>query len=371
MDKVIIDMVNEMRKQEKKGIRQTFPSHKALQYLYMSTLADRKLSGKAKEAQIYLKGLLKKEGRNLTIYDKAMASIVLNSPTFIKSLLEWTTYKEGMGRYYDTPRASYSWRDYRIPTQVAAIEAFKRLTPNDKKTIREMQEWLLQEKRTQAWDTPINSVDAIYAFLMGNEESLKPQPQTVLKVDGKTLETSEATAGIGYVKTSMQAKNVKTFTAEKTSTGTSWGAVYAQFMQDTKDISSQGSEISVKREIMKSDRSPLSTLDTPLKVGDRIRVRITIETKRDLDFVQLIDKRAACMEPINQLSGYQDGAYAAPRDNATQYFFNCLPKGKHYVETEYYIDRAGTYETGTCTVQCAYAPEFRATTQSVQLRIKN
>ena len=371
MDNEIVKMVDEMRKQEKKGIRQTFPSHKALQYLYMSTLADRKLTVKTKEAQLYLKGLLKKESRNLTIYDKAMASIVLNSSVFIKSLHEWTTYKEGMGRYYDTPRASYSWRDYRIPTQVAAIEAFKRLTPNDKKTIREMQEWLLQEKRTQAWDTPINSVNAIYAFLMGNEEALKPQPQTVLKVDDKPLETSEATAGIGYVKTSVPAQGISTFTAEKTSTGTSWGAVYAQFMQDTKDISNHSSEISVKREIIRGDNSQPSTSDSVLKVGERIRVRITIETQRDLDFVQLIDKRAACMEPVNQLSGYQDGAYAAPRDNATQYFFNRLPKGKHYVETTYYIDRAGTYETGTCTVQCAYAPEFRATTQSDKLRIEN
>lgn len=367
MDKEIIELVAEMKKQEKKGIKQTFPSHKALQYLYLSTLDGRKPSAKVIEAQNYLKRLLKKDTKNQTLYEKALTAIILNSPLYIKSLKEYTVYKEDMGRYYDSPRATYSWRDYRIPTQVAAIEAIQRLTPSDTVTVDEMRRWLLQEKRTQAWDTPINSADAIYAFLNGNKQSLKAQPKTVLKVDGAPLETSEATAGIGYVKTALPAAGQKVFTAEKTSTGTSWGAVYAQFMQDTKDIQDQSSEISVKREILTPDNSTISTL----KVGQRIRVRLTIEAKRDLDFVEVIDRRAACMEPVNQLSGYRRGYYCAPKDNATHFFFNVLHKGKHVLETEYYIDRAGQYETGTCTVQCAYAPEFRGTTHSVTLKIEN
>jgi hypothetical protein len=113
----------------------------------------------------------------------------------------------------------------------------------------------------------------------------------------------------------------------------------------------------------------LLTADS-LTVGQRIRVRITIETSRDLDFVQVVDRRAACMEPVNQLSGYHNGAYCSPKDHATHYFFRGLAKGKHVIETEYYIDRAGTYQTGTCTAGCAYAPEFRATTASQTLIVK-
>ena len=374
MDKEIVEMVKQMKAAEKKGQKQVFPSHKTLQYLYIYALDGRKPSADVASAQTYLKNLLKKEGRSLTIYDKAMASVVLNSSTFLKSLHEWTSYKEGVGRYYDTPRAGYSWRDYRIPTQVAAIEAFKRLTPNDTKTIREMQQWLLHEKRAQAWDTPINSVEAVYAFLDGHAEVLAAQPATALKIDGQPLDTSAATAGIGYVKTVVPTTSLDqrslakqehpiptTFTAEKTSAGTSWGAVYAQFMQDTKDISDQGSELSVKREII-----PLTTYS----VGQRVLVRLTIEAQRDLDFVEVVDRRAACMEPVGQLSGYRNGYYCAPKDNATHYFFNQMPKGRRVIETEYYIDRAGQYETGTCTVQCAYAPEFHAVTHSQTLVIK-
>ena len=102
-----------------------------------------------------------------------------------------------------------------------------------------------------------------------------------------------------------------------------------------------------------------------------MKVRITITADRNYDFVQVVDKRAACMEPIKQLSGYHRGGYITPRDNTTCYFYDILSKGTHVIETEYYIDRAGIYETGTATVECAYSPEFRAVTHSETLKIKH
>jgi len=378
MGSEIVKTVEEMKQAEKKGYRQSFPTYKALQWLYICAIDGRQLPAKVKEANDYLIKLLKKDTKRQTIYEKAMSAIILEDKTYIKSLLEYTVYKEDMGRYYDTPRAGYSWRDYRIPTQVAAIEAIKWLTPNDTKTIMEMQRWLLQEKHTQSWDTPVNSVDAIYAFLNGNSQVLAPQEKTLLKVDGQAIETSEATAGIGYVKTTMPAVGVKEFTAEKTSTGTSWGAVYAQFIQQTSDITDQQSGLSVKREVINDKGevigvlSPLTSQPSPLKVGSRVKVRLTIVADRDYDFVQVIDKRPACFEPVNQISGYnwRTGCYCTPRDATTNYYFDVFRKGKHVVETEYYVDRAGIYETGTCVVECAYAPEFRALTKSQTIEVK-
>ena len=372
LGKEMVKLVQEMKKQEKNGNKQTFPSYTALQWLYICKLDGRQQPKDVQEANDYLVKLLKKETKNQTIYEKAMSAIILDSPTYIKSLKEYTVYKEEMGRYYDTPRAGYSWRDYRIPTQVAAIEAIQRLTPNDRQTLDEMRRWLLQEKRTQAWDTPINSIDAVYAFLMEKgvvkSEKLIAAVPTALKLDGQPLETPKATAGIGYVKTAQPYQGEKTFTAEKQSEGTSWGAVYAQFMQTTSDIKDQASGVSVKRELLTVEGQPL----TSAKVGDRVKVRLTIQSERDLDFVQLQDKRAACMEPVSQLSGYnwRGGYYSTPRDNVTNYYFDRLPKGKRVIETEYYIDRAGQYETGTCTVQCAYASEYRGTTHSQTLKVE-
>jgi len=313
------------------------------------------------------------------MYEKALTAIILDKKLYIQSLKEYTVYREDMGRYFDTPRAGYSWRDYRIPTQVAAIEALKRLTPADTATIDEMQRWLLQEKRTQAWDTPLNTVDAVYAFLEGNSTALAPQPLTRLAIDGKELATTTATAGLGYVKASQPADGAKTFTAEKSSQGTSWGAVYAQFMQPATDVAELESGLSVKRELFidsgRRDDSgqrvltPLTADHAALTVGTKVVVRITIKADRDYDFVEVQDKRAACLEPVSQLSGYRYGYYTTPRDYVTNYYFDLMAKGTCTIETEYYIDRAGTYYSGTCTAACAYAPEFRATTKGVTLTV--
>ncbi len=153
-----------------------------------------------------------------------------------------------------------------------------------------------------------------------------------------------------------------TFTAEKTSQGTSWGALYMQFMQPVTDVEDASSGMKVTREIVGGNRE--------LKVGDRIKIRLTIEADRDYDFVQLVDKRAACLEPVQQLSGYHWSYYIAPKDHATNYYFDVMAKGTHIIETEYYVDREGTYQTGVCTVQCAYAPEYTARTKAMVIKVK-
>ena len=365
MGKEIVEEVKEMKKWAKKGQKPTFPSFKALQWLYLTTLDGRELPADVQAANAYLMPLLKKEIKNQSLFEKALTAVILSktepkrAAEYVQSLKEYTVYREDMGRYYDTPRATYSWFDYKIPTQTVAIEAMQRLTPSDIETISEMQRWLLQSKRTQAWDTPINSVNAVYAFLQGSN-ALAPQELSVLKVDETPLELPKATAAIGYVKTNV-APASQTLTIEKTSEGTSWGAVYAQFMQPTKSVEASASGLTVTREILTKGE---------IKVGDRIKVRITITADRDYDFVQLIDRRAACMEPVRQLSGYTQGAYCTPKDCTTNYYFDMLSKGKHVIETEYYIDRTGTYETGLCTVGCAYAPEFRATAKSITITVK-
>ena len=366
MGNEIVELVKELKKAEKKGETVSFPNYKALQWLYLVALDGRALPADVMQANSYLLELLKKDIKRQSIYDKALSAVIFSkidaqrAQEYAQSLKEYTVFREDMGRYYDTPRAGYSWFDYKIPTQSIAIEALQMITPDDHQTIDEMQRWLLQQKRTQAWDTPINSVNAVYAFLKGQEFRLvQNQKMPAINLDVKTVAVPKATAAIGYVKTVLPKG--KRLTIRKTSDGTSWGAVYAQFFQKTKNIADNRSGLSIKREILNKD----------LKVGDRVKVRITITADRDYDFVQVVDKRAACMEPIKQLSGYHHGGYITPRDNTTCYFYDMLSKGTHVIETEYYIDRAGTYETGTATVECAYSPEFRAVTHSETLNIKH
>ncbi len=359
--------VENLKKAESKGEKNLRPSELAVTYLYICTLSGQKLTSQRKAEYDYLVNLLSKQNTGLTIAGKANVAVIMSgsghsdkAAELLRSVKEYSVFNEEMGRYFDTPKAYYSWYDYRIPTQTAVIEALQTITPEDVTTIKEMQRWLLQSKRTQGWDTPLNSVDAVYAFMNGNKDDMftTVTHQPVLKVNGSKLELPKATAGLGYVKTSRTGDNMKTFTVEKTSDGMSWGAVYAQFMQDVTDIAGASEGMTVKREIMKDGK--VLADGAQLAVGDKIKVRITVTASRDYDFVQIVDKRAACMEPVVQLSGYRGVCYCAQGDNRTGYYFDRMSKGSHIVEAEYYVDRAGTYSTGTCTVQCAYSPEYSA-----------
>lgn len=375
MDKHIAQEVKAIK--ASKDVKNLRPSELAVEYLYATTLAKRELKGMVKDNANYLLRLLARQTAQFSIYGKSVAAVVLAGNNYraeaadmVQSIKEYTVYKEPMGRYFDTPKALYSWFDYRIPSQVAAIEALQEVAPSDVQTVEEMKRWLLQSKRTQAWDTPINSVNAVYAFFGGDCSVLAAnKPMAVLRLNGEKLDMPKATAGLGYVKTSKRGDRMKTLSVEKQTEGTSWGAVYAQFEQPTADVADAAEGMSVVREVLKNGKK-ISTDGATLAVGDRITVRITIKAERDYDFVQLVDRRAACLEPLGQLSGYNGAYYCAPKDNTTNYYFDRLSKGKHVVETEYYVDREGVYHTGTCTVQCAYSPEFAARTKAVVLSVR-
>ena len=374
--------VREMKKQEEKK-QKVSPSEQALHYLYILSMDGRKMKQNLEADKAYLLEKMSKMTGDFSIYGKARAAVVLarNSQQnaayremageYLQSVNEYAVYREEMGRYYDTRKALYSWRNYKIPTQVSVIEAMQMLKPNDKQTIEELQRWLLMSKRTQVWDTPVNTVDAVYAFMKGNESNWnKKAENAVLKLDGKLLPMPQDSTTLGYVKTEKAGK-ASTLSIRKKSDYTSWGAVYAEFKQPLSEIASAESGIKVRRVIVPAESQGRGKAQA--KVGEKVKVTLIITADRDYDFVQIMDKRAACLEPVNQLSGYQWnlGCYVSPRDNTTNFYFDRLSKGKHIVEMEYYVDRKGDYQGGTCTAKCAYSPEFGGRTETYELKVNN
>ena len=372
---IVVKEVEDMKKSEKEGHPYVFVWDNAVRYLYICTLSGRKMSAEESAAADFLLGKLKTNNTGLSLYHKALMAVVMAgrgdmqlAREYVRSLDEYTVSSEEMGRYYDAPRAAYSWFDYKIPTQVAAIEAMRLVDADGYAgTVEEMKRWLLMQKRVQGWNTPINSVNAVYAFLEGGIGVLENRAEATISVDGRPLELPEATAGLGYVKTTVNGDKAGTFTVSKPSEGTSWGAVYARSVQKVSSVAPSSAGLSVTRELVDADGKPV----TALRVGDRVRVRITIMADRDYDYVQVKDKRAACMEPVTQLSGYRNGCYCSAKDNATYYYFDRMAKGRHVIETEYYADRAGVYETGICTAVCAYSPEYSARTASLTVEVKD
>lgn len=374
--------VREMKKQEEKK-HKVSPSEQALHYLYILSMDGRKIKQNQEADKTCLLEKMSKMTGDFTIYGKARAAVVLakncqqnadyreKAGEYLQSVNEYAVYREEMGRYYDTRKALYSWRNYKIPTQVSVIEAMQMLKPNDKQTIEELQRWLLMSKRTQSWDTPVNTVDAVYAFMKGNESNWNRKAENaVLKLDGKLLPMPQDSTTLGYVKTEKAGK-ASTLSINKKSDYTSWGAVYAEFKQPLSEIASAESGIKVRRVIVPAESQGRGKAQA--KVGEKVKVTLIITADRDYDFVKIVDKRAACLEPVNQLSGYQWGmeCYVSPKDNTTNFYFDRLSKGKHFVEMEYYVDRKGDYQSGSCTAECTYSPEFGGRTEAYKMTVNN
>ncbi len=386
LDREMAPYIDDLKKHEQETGTKPLPNDFAMDYLYIQALNAEPLTGTARDNAKYLLSCVRTCSDDLTIYGKANFAIIFAlhpleknntlAAEFLESVRQYSVYTDEMGRYFDTARAQYSWRNYKIPTQTAAIEAFQTVEPSDHQTISQLQQWLLQEKRTQQWDTPINTASAIYAFFNGwqnfEESSLeattKPEQiaKTQLFVDGNQLTSDETITGKGYQEATLEGRH-RQFVAEKTSDNMSWGAVTVEYSQPTVDVTTDGEYMSITREMLDIDGKPLST---PPAVGQRVKVRITINTLRDLDFVELTDNRPACLEPANQLSAFDGECFVSPRDNKTVYYFDTLAKGKHIVETDYYVNLHGDYTSGIATIKCCYAPEYQAREKSFNMTSK-
>ena len=190
---------------------------------------------------------------------------------------------------------------------------------------------------------------------------------------GKETLHVPASNALGYLKQPIggEVMKIKDITIRKESSGMAWGAVYAQFLEELEEVESHSNALAVSRSLYKEGK-PVS--GEALAVGDRITVRLTVSSERDMDFVQLKDERAACLEPVDVLSAYHwqngTGYYRVTKDASTSFFFDQLRKGTHVLEYDVYVTSPGEYRQGIATVQSVYAPEYIGRSDTMRLKVK-
>lgn len=385
----IVGVVREMKRVEKGTGHKVLPGELTMRYLYLLTLTGDKLDDNAS----YLVARAALQNQEFTMYGKAVAVQVMahygkkaEAELLLKSLLEHTVTKDSMGRWFDTPRAEWSWRSYRIPTQCMAIEALHTL--GHEMAADEMRLWLLQAKRTQMWETSRASADAVYALLAtgGKQQGVMPLAEKtpvyytlynhnkVVGFNAKSQSSMPQT--VDYFKqtyTDASATSATTVRLDKRTDGLSWGSVYATFSAPASRVSTEGRGLLLTRkfEVKRGGEWVAVNGTTTLTKGDRVRQVFTITADRDYDFVALSASRPACLQPAQPLSGYAWNmalpAYRAVHDAATDYFVEKLRKGTHQFAEELFVDRTGQFATGVATVGCVYAPEFCGTAGEVKL----
>ena len=372
-----------IRKAEKNGTKITVLSDATMEYMYLVSLGSVKLSGEYAKAFGYF---LTKLGRNLesgTMIRKAQTAVILQkaghkteADEFIASIKEHLVQTDEMGAHFAFHANPYTWGMMPVPAHVVVMEALHEAGGNDA-LVEEMKLWLLKQKQTTSWDSPVATADAVYALLCQGSNLLESKGDVRITLGDKVLETfspaKTTVPGLGYVKEvfaqgSPEVK-AKSVTVEKRDAGIAWGAVYAQFLSPISDVKQQGGALNIEKKLFverisadgQKSLQPLTEV-AQLFVGDKIVSRLTVRLDRAMDFVQLKDQRGACFEPENSLSGYRwnngVGYYAEVEDAGTNFFFDHLGKGVYVLEHSYRVARGGTYETGLATVQCAYAPEY-------------
>ena len=364
LGKEVSKEVQRMKDLEKQGMKNLLPSEQTIQYLYIGAL-DKNLTIRS-DIKKYLLAHLEESTRALTIYGKAVVAIIMQqadkvaeADEFLQSLMEYSVMNEEMGRYFDTPKAEYSWFSYKIPTQVMAIEALHRMN-KDINSVEQMKQWLLKQKQAQAWETPISTSDAVYALLTTGKDWLQHTGVAEIKIGKEVIRTPDDALGFVEKEVSGKVMDIRQVSVEKASEGIGWGAVYAEFEEDLDEVAAQGNALKVSRALYKDGQALPEGAE--LQVGDKLTVRLTVTADRDMDFVQVKDERAACMEPVDALSGYRwnrtVGYYQETKDASTSFYMDMLRKGTHVLEYEVYIASSGRYSQGIATAQSVYAPEF-------------
>ncbi len=363
---------------DRRGRKSTHVSEFVLNYLYVSAI-DRKVFAEVNPsvAKYYL-AKLQRQSSPFTIYGKANIAIIMQAygrtkkaDELLRSIEEYSVYRKDMGRYFDTYKAIYSWRSYRIPTQVAALEAIHRLR-KDEKTVGEMQLWLLKQKQVQEWGSPVATAEAIYALLLGNS-TLATQGTMTAQVGTHLVQSGKSP--LGYAKQAFVGADaeVKDIKVQKTGESTGWGAVFAQYQTTIDNVqASEENGLAIGRRYLKDGKE--ITAETPLRVGDKVRVELTLRVDRDMDFVQVRERRPACLEPLTRTSGYTweggIGFYRSVKDSEMHFFMDVVRKGTYIIVYETYADRVGTYHAGDASVQSAYAPEFGSHTAGTVLKVQ-
>ena len=379
-------------------------SYRAVQYLYArSFFKEYKMTQRTEVAYIYFLGQVEQYWQHRPLAIQAMLALALYrydsqvAIDIITSLKERSLVSVDMGRYWkELCQVSHYWHDAPVETMALLIEAFVE-THQDPQIINEMKVWLLRNKQIKAWSTTKATTEAVYALFL-NPAATKTSPQLsfeALELDenieitvGKHLinrarEGGYIESGTGHFKMSWQNDEIHADMGEigvhKPSAGMAWGGVYWQYFEQLDKITTAETSLKLNKKLFKLEKTSLIPVmrpvesDTPLLVGDLVRVRIEIKLDRDMDYVHLKDMRASGFEPVNVRScfkyQYGLGYYESTRDAASHFFVEKMSKGTYVFEYDLRANNAGEFSNGITSIQCMYAPEFAAHSEGIRVTI--
>jgi hypothetical protein len=413
LDQVIVADYERLVKNTKKGSVPTGGLDQyQVQYGYLrSFFRNHQIAGSTLKAYNYYRSQSQQNWLKQTRYMQAMIAIALQRTDDIKtansiiaSLKQNAIVNEELGMYWKDVRTGYYWHQAPVETQSVLIEAFAEIA-KDEKSVTDMRTWLLKQKQTQGWSTTRATADACYALLItidgkpadGINQLLNNIPAVEIRLGTTTVSSSTENleTGSGYFKKTFSDEQVKPsmgniqvkvespkFPPAKAGSKDlpTWGAVYWQYFEDLDQVTGSNTSLQISKKLFIENNTangPVLTpynISTPLKIGDKLKIRLELKTDRDMEYVHLKDMRAAGMEPVNVLSSYkwQDGLgyYESTSDAATNFYFSRVNKGTYVFEYAVFVTHTGSFNNGIATFQSLYAPEFTAHSEGINVSVE-
>ncbi|EGV44222.2 alpha-2-macroglobulin [Bizionia argentinensis JUB59] len=403
LDAQFVKEYNQLTKYQKDvDLSKDHLSYTQLHYLYMRSFFPKvKQSKKVKEISAYYLTQIDKYWLSRSLYGKGLMTLISHrmkadktASKILRSLNETSITNEELGMYWKENKASWHWYQAPIETQALMVEVFSEVgssIQNETKNLNDIDNlkmWLLKNKQTNKWESTKATSDVVYALLLQGSDWLSvTDAVTVLvgnkKIEPSKLEAVKVEAGTGYYKTSWNGSEINSEMADvtltKTGDGIAWGSLYWQYFEDLDKISKAKTPLQLQKKLFKKTNTNSGevlteiTSETALQVGDLVRVRIELQSDRDMEFIHMKDMRASGLEPINVLSTYkwQDvlGYYESTKDASTNFFFDYLPKGVYVFEYDLRVNNAGNMSNGITTIQSMYAPEFTSHGEGVRISV--
>ena len=365
--------------------RKSFSVQALLDYLFIkSAFGAGNNAGFGALEKVAVKGI--KDGwKSFSIDDKAKAAILFSrrgddalAELILESLHQFGSYTPEKGMWFDN--LSSGWNgDNRLLTTARVLEAFSAIRPHST-DIDKLRQWLVLSKQTENWGDSRNLAGVIRALLSSGNGWTVPSETPSFRIGGMEIDVPHAVRYTGSMTADLSPGEVsgKTLEVSKKSTGPSWGGVLSQYVAPILEVKAEKTpQLSITKAVyvIEGGQAGEKTVNSPLRVGDRVRVTLSISADRDMDYVAVTDARAACLEPDSQVSEYTVsdgiGMYREIRDESTNLFIPFLPKGTHVVSYDCHVDRAGVFSLGIATAQSQYAPLIVAHSAGAELSVKD
>ena len=356
-------------------------------YLYLAALAKtrglRDASEEAKKAESYFLRELRTNLRDMPLDDKPRAALIFLragekklAMELVESIRDYLVEDETGLFFARLQSGSYSWISRALPAAVETLELFSDPAIMDIERISGIKRWIVAQKRTNSWGRDLPTAEAVYGLTLGDPIAHELDKDAQARIDlpvvgGEAIRLEGDRLQVKMPFTSTVHPDT-VLTLSQSQPAVLWGSATATYTLPTAEVEARGKQIQITRETFllrrgnKGDELLPLAEGQELRVGDRLRTRLTIRLEQSLDFVQVIDPRPGFTEPIIQKPGYEwgegTGYYVEPKDTETNFYIDHLNRGTYLLSYDQYVARAGRFAGTVARIVSCYAPDYSAHT---------